>query len=290
MASQFIPPLLPTLADAPPAGEGWEHEIKYDGYRTMLVLDSGEGRAFTRRGFDWSARYAPVLAETKGLACRSAYLDGEMVVQDENGRSDFAAFQVELGSGDGERFVFYAFDLLTLDGEDLRVRALSERRAVLRQLVGAHDPDKRIQFSEALGNGAEMWATACAMGLEGIVSKRLGSRYTSGRQRSWLKVKCFDEADFVIIGADRQPGKPAFALLARETPDGLAYAGSAFITLAREERDRFWTVAERNPLAQPAIAMPKGRNALWIAPNLRARVQFLKGDGKLRHATLRELY
>lgn len=290
MPSEFIPPLLPTLSNEPPVGEGWEHEIKYDGYRTMLVLGRDGDRAYTRRGFDWSARYARVLAEAKGLACKSAYLDGETVVQDEQGRSDFAAFQSELGSGSGERFVFYAFDLLAVDGEDLRAQPLSQRRALLRQLVGGHDPERRIQFSDSLTGGGEMWTAACAMGLEGIVSKRLSSRYVSGRRRSWLKVKCFDEGDLVIIGADHQPGKPAFALLARETPDGLTYAGSAFITLTREDRDRFWTMAERGPLARPPIAMPKGRTAIWMAPNLRARVQFLKGDGKLRHATLRELY
>jgi bifunctional non-homologous end joining protein LigD len=287
----FIPPLLPTLVDDPPQGDQWEHEIKYDGYRTMLAIGTDESRAFTRRGHDWAERYAPVMAEAKGLRCTSAYLDGEMIVQDEQGRSDFTAFQSALSRGQSDRFVYCAFDLLALDGTDFRSRPLRDRRAALQELVGSHNPARRIQFSEALPmSGTRMLEAGCELGLEGIVSKRLDSHYRSGRQTSWLKAKCFAEEVFVIVGADRQPGKPAHALLPLETPEnGLVYVGSAFVSLAAEDRDRFWRYVDQHRRDQPPIPMPKTRNAAWVEPVLRGQVQFLRGSVPLRHASLRHL-
>jgi DNA ligase D-like protein (predicted ligase) len=283
----FVPPLLPTLVADPPIGERWSHEIKYDGFRTLIVVDYGKGRAFTRRGHDWTEKYVPVVGAAVRLRCKSASIDGEMVVQDEQGRSDFAAFQAALGR-EPERMVFYAFDLVELDGEDLRDLPLRERRAMLRDLVGDHDPSSRIQFSPAFeGTGAELLAGACAMGLEGIVSKRLDSKYRSGRQKSWLKTKCYAEEDFTVIGAEHEPGKPAFALLARQDEAGLEYAGSAFVTLAGGERDRFWTAIERHARPAPVIPMEKGKARRWADPVMRVRAQFLNGGGKLRHATIR---
>ena len=116
------------------------------------------------------------------------------------------------------RLVFIAFDLLELNGDDLRSEPLQDRRDALRRLIGSHDPSFPIHFSEAMaGSGTEMLAAACSMGLEGIVSKKLRSKYRSGRQRSWLKAKCYDEDEFTVIGAEHKPGQPAFALLARQT-------------------------------------------------------------------------
>jgi bifunctional non-homologous end joining protein LigD len=286
----FVPPLLPTLVDVPPEGDQWEHEIKYDGYRTLVAVDHGKGRAFTRNGHDWTSRYVPVVGEACRLRCRSAAIDGEMVVQDEAGRSDFFAFQSDVSASHTDRLIFYAFDLLELGGQDLRGETLRDRRARLRDLVGRHSPDARIQYSEALaGSWPEILEAACAMELEGIVSKKLTSRYRSGRQRSWLKTKCYDEGEFVVIGAEHEPGKPAFALLARETDEGLAYAGSAFMTLGGEDRDRFWTMVELHGRSKPVIRMEK-RKAGRVDPVLRVRVQHLKGGGKLRHASVGKTY
>lgn len=285
----FVPPLLPTLVAEPPVGEQWEHEIKYDGFRTLIVNNAGRARAFTRNGHDWTDKYAPVASAACLLRCRSCAIDGEMIVQDERGRSDFVAFQTEVGAGRTGRLVFMAFDLLELDGRDLRAETLRERRRVLAGLVGSHRPDARIHFSEShSGNGAELLAAACAMGLEGIVSKKLRSTYRSGRQKSWLKTKCYDEGEFLVIGAEHEPGKPAFALLARETEAGLEYAGSAFMTLSGADRDRFWTMVEQRGRAKAPLAMEK-RKAGWVDPVMRVRAQFLKGGGKLRHASVREI-
>lgn len=285
---QFIAPLLPTLTDEPPEGEAWQHEIKFDGYRTLIVTRGGDGRAFTRNGHDWSAAYAAVIGAASALA-PSATLDGEMIVQDAQGRSDFAGLRAAIDSK-SQRLVFMAFDLLELNGEDLRDRTLAERRDRLRELVGGHDPDTPIQFSETFeGTGQQLLGAACAMELEGIVSKKVNSRYRSGRQRSWLKTKCYDEGDFVVVGAEREPGRPAFALLAREEDNGLHYTGSAFLTLGGGERDRFWETVERHGRAKPPLSVEKRKSARWIDPVLRVRVQHLKGSGKLRHATIREI-
>lgn len=285
----FIPPLLPTLVDEPPTGDEWLHEIKHDGYRTQLVLDGARARAFTRNGHDWSRQYAPVLAAASDLRCASVIIDGEMVVQDEHGRSDFHALRGAIGR-DPHRLIFYAFDLLHLGGTDLRPRVLIERRTRLHGLIGEHDPAWPIQFSQHhAGSGADMLRAVCGMELEGIVSKKASSRYRSGRSLAWLKTKCLAESELVVIGAQHEPGKPAFALLAREVEAGLEYAGSAFVTLRGDERDRFWTKIEQLSRPRPPIRLPGHKRARWIAPEMRVSVQHLKGGDKLRNATIREV-
>ena len=285
----FVPPLLPTLVDTPPAGDAWLHEIKHDGYRTQLLIADGGARLFTRNGHDWTDKYRPIAAAAHSLGCRDALIDGEMIVQDEYGRSDYDAFRAAL-SRDPGALVFYAFDLLATGGEDIRRCPIEERRNRLCSLIGEHDPAFPIQFSEALaGDARQMLVAACEMGLEGIVSKRLGSRYVSGRSTAWLKTKCYDEGEFVVLGAEHEPGKPAFALLARETDGALEYAGSAFVTLGGAERDHFWNEIERLGTSAPAIAMERKKARRWAKPELRARVQHLKGGGMLRHATVREI-
>lgn len=252
-------------------------------------MDHGKARAFTRNGHQWTDRYAPVVGAALRLRCKTASIDGEIIVQDEHGRSDFAGLRSAI-EGEPHRLVFMAFDLIELDGEDLRSEPLRLRRLKLHRLVGNHDPGTPIQFSESQQSfGRELLAAACAMGLEGIVSKRLDSRYRSGRQTSWLKIKCCDEDDYVVIGAEHEPGKPALALLAREVDGGLEYAGSAFVTLGGDERDKFWTSIDLHPRTKPAVAMEKRKQARWVDPVMRVRVQHLKGAGKLRHATIREI-
>ena len=135
----FIKPELPTLVPEPPTGEGWIYEIKYDGYRTLIVIDRGQVRAFTRNGNDWTRAYRRVVEACSKLACKTAVIDGEMVVQDEHGITDFNALRSAIYKAP-HRLVFFAFDLLHLDGQDLRGRPLMERRALLRRLI---QPDPR---------------------------------------------------------------------------------------------------------------------------------------------------
>ena len=156
---RFIEPQLASPVDQPPGGKHWIHEIKHDGYRCQLLVEQG-ARVFTRNGHDWTDRFPTLARAARGLSCKSAILDGEAVVQDENGVSNFEA----LGSAIRARspnIILYAFDLLHLDGKDLRQETLSERRAVLKHLVG-NDADSRIQFSEEFdGDGAALFK-ACA--------------------------------------------------------------------------------------------------------------------------------
>lgn len=144
----FVPPLLPTLVTEPPMVEEWENEIKYDGYRTLIVLDHGEARAFTRNGHQWTDRYAPLVGAALRLRCKSASIDGEMIVQDEHARSDFAGLRSAI-EREPHRLVFMAFDLIELDGENLRAQPLRLRRLKLLRLIGKHDPSTPIQFSES---------------------------------------------------------------------------------------------------------------------------------------------
>ena len=281
----FVPPMLPTLVDAPPEGEDWLHEIKYDGFRTELAIAGAQARAFSRAGHDWTARYAPLVAAAASLGADDALIDGEVIVQDEHGRSDFGALQGAIARTP-ERLVFMAFDLLRLGGRDLRVAPLEERRARLEALIGANDPAFPIHYSAHVeGGGADFFRAVDAMGLEGMVSKRRGSRYRSGYAKSWLKAKTFREGEFVVVAVERGAKAP-MAILAREGEAGLELAGAAMVTLADPERERFWSTIETLKTDRPAVKMDRRRQGSFVEPGLRVRVRHLRGEEPLRHATI----
>jgi bifunctional non-homologous end joining protein LigD len=279
--------MQPSLVTEVPEGDGWLHELKYDGYRTQLVITPDDVRAYTRRGHDWTDRYAEIVGEARGLRCDGAILDGEVIVQGSNGVCDFHALQQILRRKKPSGLTFMAFDLLHLDGEDLRNRPVEERRALLRNLLGPNASDRLLQFSDhVVGHGEEFFKAADAMGLEGIVSKRLGSRYRSGSAKSWVKVKAFTEGEFVAIGAAKGDLAPV-ALLARETEDRrLEYVGAAMVTFSERERERFWRAAEQLKVDRPPLHMEPRANTTWLRPQMRVRVRHLRGEEKLRHATL----
>jgi bifunctional non-homologous end joining protein LigD len=284
----FVPPMMPTLVQEPPDGDGWQHEIKHDGYRTQILVQDGEARAITRNGHDWTEKYRLLVEAARLLPCDSAIVEGEVIVQDPNGRSDFHALRSAI-AGRPRNLVFMAFDLLHLDGRDLRRLALEERRGKLRGVLGEADPAQPLHFSEELvGSGAEFFAAAERMGLEGIVSKRLGSRYRSGQSKDWLKVKTFAEDDFEVIGTSKGDRAPV-ALLAREEEGALTYAGGAMITLPQPERDRFWEAIDRIRTSKPPIPMEPRKETGWVKPGLRVRAKFLRGEEMLRHATVSAL-
>lgn len=282
----FVEPMLPTLVDVAPDGDGWSHEIKYDGYRTQLVIDATGVRAFTRNGHDWTAQYRPVVEAARRLHCSRAIIDGEMIVQDEAGRSDFNSLRLAIGRNP-ERLVFMAFDCLHADGTNLRSLPLEQRRERLEEIVGAFDPGNPIHYSaEVRGGGPDFFAAVDRMGLEGIVSKKRGSRYQSGRTKSWLKIKAWTEEEFLVVGTEVTPGEPVSALLARETEGGLEYAGGAAVTLAAPVREVFYAATEQLRRDKPLAGMPRSKKARWIEPQMRVRVRHLKGSDKVRHASL----
>src|SRR5262245_21236709 len=234
---RFIEPQLASLAGQPPEGKHWIHEIKHDGYRSQVVIERGQVRVFSRNGHDWSDRYPSIVQAAANLRCKSAIIDGEAIVQNGDGASDFEALQSAMRRNP-HSIILYAFDLMHLDGKDLRQETLLERRAYLQALVG-DDDESRIQFSDEFdGDGATLFKACGEVGLEGIVSKQAIAPYRSGRSSTWLKTKCFTESTFVVVGTDRDRKTGALrALLARSDAFGLIYAGAAFIALPGEERN-----------------------------------------------------
>src|SRR6187455_737302 len=283
MPLEFIRPQLATAVDYPTPRAGWIHEVKHDGYRTVLIIERRKARAYTRNGFDWTERYpGPTKAAAK-LDCRSAIIDGEVIVQDEHGVSDFEALKSAI-LWRPQSLILCAFDLLHLNGKDLRQLTLLERRGKLKELVPSEHP---FLFSEEFTGDAAAFFQACAdHQLEGIVSKLASSKYRSGRSKTWLKTKCFTEGSFVIIGTARdRKTKAPLALLAQANPQGLRYAGSAFIALSGIERAEL--SARLHKIARSPIPKLRFHDAQWVKPQLVARVRHLAGAKYLRHGTVR---
>ena len=180
----FIRPCEPTLTERPPAGPGWLHEVKHDGFRILVFKQLEQVDIWSRRGADFTYRFPTIAKAVRALACNVALIDGEAVVLRNDGRSDFVALLTKRG---GAQASLVAFDLLRLNGDDLRLRPIEARREALMKLLAGGEG---FLFSEALAaEGAVVFAKACELGLEGIVSKRAGSFYKSGPSRNWLKTK-----------------------------------------------------------------------------------------------------
>jgi bifunctional non-homologous end joining protein LigD len=281
MRLKFIPPLLPTLVEKPPEGDDWSHEVKFDGYRSQIVIDEDGTRIFTRRGLDWTAKYRDLAEAAKALDVESAIIDGEIIVLNEAGLSDFSELRKAITRRQHDLY-FVAFDLLHLNGHDLRDMPLEDRREILAGMI---EPGGRIQFSEALpGEAKAIYHLVDQAGLEGMVSKRKDSKYRSGNSTAWLKTKAYSIDEYELLGVEREAGKPAFALMA-ERGTG-RYVGSAFITLNRELRERLWKRVQEH-----AGAAPKGMKrpaTQWVRPGLIGRVKHLRGEDDLRHASLQD--
>ncbi len=230
----FVAPQLATLARHLPEGAGWWHEAKLDGYRGQIALGNGGPVIFSRSGEDWSDRFAPLMEPAAMLLCRSALIDGEVIVPS-GGFSD-----LQRALKNGSPLVFVAFDLLHLDGHDLRHLALSERRTRLEALMDGAPPQLRLS-PRVETDAATVLAKLCAAGGEGVVCKRSDAPYRSGRGASWLKVKCRSDAEFIIVGseASSSPMRPfASILLAdeREGQVGLSWQGGHRLRCCRHER------------------------------------------------------
>ncbi|QJU60297.1 DNA ligase D [Sphingomonas sp. AP4-R1] len=283
----FLPVQLATLVDHVPPGDRWLHELKYDGYRTLIAIGGGEGRAYTRSGLDWSDRFAGLIAEALTLSIGSALIDGEAVVTLADGRTSFQALQAALKSHP-ETIDYFAFDLLELDGEDLTRLPLIERKEKLAALIG--DGSGRIRYSDHIvGNGEKLLASFCKAGLEGVISKRADARYIGARSGSWLKTKCIRRQEFVIVGwtpSDKQRGFRSLLLGVNEN-GRLRYAGKAGTGFTAGEIERLMEIMA--PLARkgPTVDAPRAavRGAHWIEPRLVAEIAYVEftDEGVLRH-------
>ena len=284
---KFRPVQLATLVDHVPAGARWIHELKYDGYRTLVAIGGGEARGYTRSGLDWSERYPAVLAEAAALGAGSALIDGEAVVVLPDGRTSFQALQAALKEDPG-RIVYYAFDLLELDGEDLTDRPLTERKEKLAALLAGRK-GHLLYSDHVVGRGEELFERICKTGLEGIVSKRGDARYVGARTPTWVKTKCTRRQEFVLVGWTPSDKGREFRslLLATHENRELRYAGkvgTGFSAALREDLSARMAPLERQ---EPTVKAPRAetRGVHWIAPELVAEIAFTEftGDGVLRH-------
>jgi bifunctional non-homologous end joining protein LigD len=294
----FVEPALATLTDAPPAGERWFHEIKFDGYRLQAHVAAGRVKLLTRTGLDWTKKFGKeIVGALQALPIGTALIDGELVVETANGASDFSALQADLSEGSSDRFVFYVFDLLYLDGYDLRDLPLSQRKQVLAQVVAEGEPLLRLsQHLEE--DGAVVFRHAKRLGLEGIVSKVRDAPYRSGRNKSWLKAKSSDRQEFVIGGyVPSSTSRRAIGSLALGVQEGGALkhvgrVGTGFS--ARLAEDLFQTMerirVSESPFGAPLTA-EEARQVRFVRPELVAEVEFRAwtADGHLRHASFRGL-
>jgi bifunctional non-homologous end joining protein LigD len=203
---EHVRPQLATLVDAPPKGSGWAYEIKFDGYRILARCEAGKVRLFTRNANDWTAKMESLARQVSMLPATNAWLDGEVVVLGDDGLPKFNALQNAFDSAGTEHITYFVFDVLYLNGKDLRGLEFRERRAVLEQLFTDYDQG-RVRLSQTFdADGASVLQSACKMGLEGVIAKRLNATYRSARTDAWLKVKCQLRQEFVIGGFTTRTG------------------------------------------------------------------------------------
>jgi len=282
----FIEPQLATLKSKAPAGNRWLHEIKYDGYRLQIHLNKGKRRAYTRNGLDWTKRFSVI---TGAIDIHGqAILDGEVVVIKDD-RTNFSELQAELAAGNQDRLVFYAFDLLYLDGLDLRRSPQIERKRVLKALLeGCEGP---ALYSEHLvGVGQEMFEHAAKLNWEGIVSKNADAPYRSDRNEAWLKIKTSQRAKFPVIGFVKDPSGVAALYLGKREGKDLVYMGKVGTGWSRTvssqiRRQLDDVVTPKSKLTKP-IKKPR---ATWVDPSFQAEVEYrdITSEGLLRAASFK---
>ncbi|MBL8549239.1 MAG: non-homologous end-joining DNA ligase [Hyphomonadaceae bacterium] len=270
-----------------PVGDRWLHEIKYDGYRCLLSIGGGRARAFTRSSLDWSDRFARVVEAGAALPVDDALFDGEIVILGPDGRSNFQALQRALKYG-GKHLVFYAFDLLRLNGEDLRRLPQLERKQRLERILPKKAPV--IRYSDHIrGGGVTVFKRFCAEGLEGVVSKDVDATYIGRRTTAWLKTKCLQRQEFIIVGWTSSEKARSFRsiILATRVGGALRFAGKVGTGFDQAELVRL--AKAMAPLARkaPPVNAPRAavRGANWIEPKLVAEITYteMTSDGVLRH-------
>ena len=294
----FVEPMLAALAKTPPGGDRWLHEVKFDGYRLQAQIEDGRVTLWTRSGLDWTEKFAgPVLDALHGLPARNVLLDGELVVENASGVSEFSLLQADLSEGRRDRFVYYPFDCLYLDGYDLREAALIRRKEALSRLVGPGGGAVRFSthFEE---DGRLVLQRACALGLEGIISKVSRSAYASGRGKSWIKCKCSSRQEFVIAGyVPSTTGRKAVGSLSLGVYEGdkLRYAGRVGTGFSSEVAEALYTRLEamRVPSSPFAarLSANEARHVRYVRPELAAEVDFRgwTADGLVRQASFQGL-
>lgn len=292
---------LAVLVDAPPEGDRWLHEMKFDGYRMFAVVEQGKVTFRSRNDQDWTHRLSSLTDAVAELPVEQALFDGEVVVLDEKGISRFQLLQNALGRTPGTAaLIYYVFDLLHLDGRDLSTLPLEERKQELRKVIPRETTKSRVRFSDhVVGNGDKAYHSACRAHLEGIISKLRDAPYRPGRGGEWVKCKCQQEQEFVIGGySEPQGARSGFGSLLLGYYDrrrGLKYAGRVGTGFNDETLKQLTPQLKRlEQSASPFDGEPRPdrlRGVHWVKPTLVAQVHFAQwtDDGLLRQPSFQGL-
>ena len=296
---------LATLTDKPPESDEWLHEIKFDGYRLLGFISGGDVRLRTRNGKDWTPKFGAMAASLAHLKAGDAVLDMEAVVLDNQGKSSFQALQAALGNGGSPNapIVAYVFDLLALNGDDLTKLPLLDRKQKLEALLRKSKLEPTIRYSQHVsGDGGPMLAESCRMGLEGVVSKLAAAPYVTGRQRAWLKSKCGQRQEFIILGYSlaRRGSRAMGALyLGYRDKGALRYAGKVGTGFSMKGASdlvkRLDPLAVQKPVLTAAetdvLTSHEWQSIRWVKPVLLCEVAFTEWtlDGRIRHPSFQGL-
>ncbi|MCS3727331.1 MULTISPECIES: non-homologous end-joining DNA ligase [Bradyrhizobium] len=277
----FVEPALASSIEKVPSGARWIHEIKFDGYRVQVHLANEAVKVFTRRGHDWTNRFKKVADDAWHIKAASAIVDGEIVVPAADGTTDFSVLQNEL-KGRSTSIVLVAFDLLYLNGRDLRKVPLFQRKTQLKKIIDGTE----IQFSESFElEGADMFAHACKVGLEGVVSKVRDSIYASGRGNNWVKKTCAQRETLAIAGFALDEGKWDGVYLGRRKGNDLVYAGK--VDHGFDKASAANLQKRLKPLIRKTQPYAKriAHKGIWVEPKLLAEVEYRakSAEGKVRH-------
>lgn len=293
---KFRPLQLATLVDDVPTGNGWFHEIKFDGYRAAIAACGGDVRVYTRNGLDWTDKFGPLVREIAALDLPSCLIDGEIVAYGDDGNPDFSSLQEVLKRGHGAQtdatpLHYFAFDLLELDGADLTKLGNLERKERLAALLGDAAPPIHVA-DHVIGAGEKLYDAMCKAGQEGIIAKRADAKYAGRRSKSWVKVKCTRRQEFVVIGwkESSAKGRPFSSLLLGQHEDGaLVYKGNVGTGFNQAAMDdlagRFEKLARETPPAE--VDKASARKVHWVTPKLVAEIAFAEftAGGSVRHAS-----